>query len=212
MTTTSPDWFPTWPASWPDLEDVYTQTIPRQFPEGLYDDVDSDEYADIQAIGVVFSWIAQGSEWIKRRIFPQFDDDAMFLHLHEEAFGLVKRATTTLRQNAVIAYMRYMRGTATKEQVQAILAPAFNTEDPNEIAFSYATLAQVVAANPDTQEGYNQVLHTLFIYHTGNNVPDWDILRDSIRSIKPTWQVWEGGSYQYTKYNTQGGYNIGCYT
>jgi hypothetical protein len=174
--------------------------------------VDSDEYADIQAMGVVFSWIAQGAEWIKRRIFPQFDSDAQFLNLWEECYGLVTRATTALRQNAIIAYMRYMRGTATKEQLQAIFAPIFNEENPAKILFSYATLAQIAAANPDTQEGYNQALHTMYVYHTSGNEPDWDSLWDTIRSVKPTWQIWGGGPYQQLKYDTQGGYDTGCYS
>lgn len=209
--TTSPSWFPAWPSSFPDLESTYAETIPRQFPEGLYDNAESDEYKDIQAMAVVFSWVAQGGEWIKRRIFPQFDTGAMFLHLWESCFGIAMRATTTLRQNAIIAHMRYMRGTATKEQLQAIFAPIFGTADPSDIEFSYCSLADAVTAAPDTQAGWNQILNTLHIYSACGNVPDWDALWDTIRAVQPTWQRWGGGSYKQLKWDTQGGWDTACW-
>jgi len=212
MPTTSPPWFPSWPASFPDIEDIYLKAIPRQFPWGLYEDTTTDEYKDIQAMGVVFSWVAQGGEWIKRRIFPQFDEDAMFLHLFEECYGVAKRATTALRQNAIIAYQRYMRGTATKEQLQAIFAPIFDEEDPSQIEFSYASTAAVIAQDPDTPEGWAQALNTMFVYHVGGNSPDLAALWDTIRAVMPTWQQWFGGSFQGALYDTKGGYNTACYS
>jgi hypothetical protein len=211
MTTTSPSWFPSWPASFPDLEEIYLKSVPRQFPWGLYEDETTDEYKDIQAMAVVFSWVAQGGEWIKRRIFPQFDSGAMFLGLWEECYNIARRATTAARQNAIIAYMRHMRGTATKEQLQAIFAPIFDEADPSKILFAWATPAQIHALNPDTQAEYNAGINSLHVYHTTGNIPDWAALWDTIRAVQPTWIRMSGGEYKTLKWDTQGGWDTACW-
>lgn len=210
MTTTSPSWFPSWPSGFRDIEDAYVRTIPRQWPRGLYDK-ETDEYRDLEAIAVVLSWVAQGGEWIKQRIYPQYDSGSLFLALWEECLGLAKRGTIALRQAAIIGWLRMIGGNAKKAALQKIFAPIFDEDDPADILFSYSTLAQAVTAAPDSNEGWAQVLNTLHIYSANNNEPDWKAMWDMIRLLKPPWQRWGGGPYQQLKYDTQGGYNTACY-
>lgn len=211
MTTTSPDWYPVWPAGFPDVQGSYEATVPQQYPQGLYYE-DSGEHQDQQAQGVVFSWIAQGSTWIRRRFFPQYDVEAQFLPYWEDALALIAAATVTLRQNNIYAALRHMRKTATKNVVQTIFAPIFGQDDPARVAFSVPQDDQILAAAPDTEQQWARLTNTMHIHDADETaVPDRSAGLDAIEKTRPTYQHWTIGQYQGTKYDTQGGYDISCY-
>lgn len=203
MTTTSPTWFPSWPTTFPDVQDAYELSVPRQYPEGLYEE-GTDEWLDIKSQSIILSWVAQGSEWIQRRIFPQLDAGAMFLHLWEECLAVVQRATTADRQAAIVSSARNARGTATTEKIQNIFAPIFGI-DPEDVAFEYATRADIETAAPDTNQGWAKCLNMLHIYDINETaVPDRDMAEDAIAICKPTWQLWSVGQYKRLKWGVTG--------
>jgi hypothetical protein len=212
MTTTSPGWFPAWPAGFPDIQAAYESTCPHQYPEGLYTE-GTDEYLDILAEARILSWVRQGGEWILRRFFPHLDSLGQFQGFWEEMLGIAKRATVELRQSAILSYLRYNIGTATKASVQAIFAPVFGLDDPERIAFSFPTYAEVAATNPTTDQEWADALNKLHIYDIRElAAPDPAQFADAARAIKPTWQIWTGGQYEAALYDTQGAYNEGVYS
>jgi len=199
MTTTAPDWLPTWPATFADVEAAYAESVPRQYPEGLYQQ-GTDEYTDLVAQSVVLSWVRQGSEWVIRRIFPQLDTDGLFLGLWEGCLGVVQRATTAGRQAAIVASARYGRGTATTEKIQNIFAPIFGI-DPGDVAFRWATLAEIATAGPDAGAATAKCHNMLHIYDANETAePDRTLAEDAIALCKPTWQTWSCGRMQYLKW------------
>lgn len=214
MTTTSPSWWPAWPSGFPDVQDAYERIFPGQFPEGLYSNQESDEYKDIKAKARIFSWARQGGEWVLRRFWPHLDTLGQFLGFWEEQLAIARRAKIQLRQNAIISYLRYNLGTATKANVQAIFAPVFGLpNNPERVAFSYPTYAQVAATNPTTDQEWADALNKLYIYDADEtNAPDRQQFEDAAQSTKPTWQGWYGGQYFDALYNTQGAYEEGTYT
>lgn len=195
--TTSPSWYPTWPTAFRNIEEDYLQTVPRQYPLGVYRE-GTDERRDLDAVAVVLSWIAQGSEWIQRRIFPQLDSSAMFLHLWEECFSIVAGATTAARQQAAIAYCRLMLGTATKETIQKIMAPAFGASvDYDEVGFSFASFADVAATTFTDEWARAYALTRLHIYHIPETAdPDISVALDLIARWRPTWLHVSVGRYE----------------
>lgn len=210
--TTSPSWFPSWPSTFKDIEDAYLRTIPRQWPAGLYNE-GTDERRDLDAIAVVMSWVAQGSEWIRQRVFPQYDDGAMMLPLWEEALSLSKSATIALRQAAVIAYCRLMLGTATKATIQKIMAPIFGVDDYTDIDFSFASFANIDAFTFTDEWARAFILCHFHIFdNNGTHAPDRKRALDAIAKFRPSWVRVTVGQHQYAKYDTQGGYDTACYT
>jgi hypothetical protein len=211
MTTTSPSWFPSWPAGFPDLQAGYEQNVPRQYPEGLYTE-GTDEYLDLLAEARILSWVRQGGEWILRRFFPHYDSLGQFLSFWEDVLRLVPAATIALRQNTIISHVRYNLGTAIKANIQAIFAPIFGVEDPARIGFSFASTASIIAFAPETDEAWAQLLNTLHIYDVNETAePDRTRALDAIRAKKPTWQTWTVGQYQDLKWTTQGGWSTACW-
>lgn len=147
MTTTAPSWLDAWPAAWPDVGAAYEETVPRQYPEGLYDPVrNSDEYLDVKATARILAWVAQATEWVRRRIFPQADTGGLFLARWEAALGLLRAGTTAARAARITAALR-TRKTLTKATVQAIFGPLLRI-DPgvDEISFIYPSPADLIAA------------------------------------------------------------------
>lgn len=210
MTTTSPSWFPSWPSVFADIEDAYLRSVPRQWPAGLYDD-GTDERRDLDSTAVVVSWVAQGGEWVKRRIFPQYDTDGLFLHIFEEAFAIQRAATVALRQAAVIAYARLMLGTATKEVIQRIMAPIFGFDDSYTVVdFAFASLADIAAAGY-TGNAKAFVLCHFHIHTRGTAAPDRPRALDAIARFRPTWLRITVGQHKTAKYDTTGGYDTACY-
>lgn len=143
MATTSPSWFESWPAAFPDIQAIAELVFPRQYPRGLYEDT-TDEYADIKAQAQVLNWVQQGSMWIRRRLWPEFDTSGIFLEYWETAFRIVARSSAALRKRAIHIIARH-RSTATEEQVQAIFADVFDI-DKDRITFTSPTPAAVAAA------------------------------------------------------------------
>ncbi len=209
MTTTSPSWLPSWPVTFRDIEDAYLRTVPRQYPGGLYKE-GTDERRDLDSTAVVVSWVAQGGEWIKRRIFPQYDDDGLALPLWEECYAIARAATIAARQTAIITHCRLMLGTATKPVIQRIMAPIFGV-DPADIDFSFATLASVNAFNESEDEGRAYVLSRIHIHTNGTAAPDRVRALDAIAKLKPAWIQITVGQYQQTKWGTQGGWGTSCW-
>jgi hypothetical protein len=209
VTTTSPSWFDSWPSSFKDLEDAYLRSIPRQWPQGLFND-GTDERRELDAIASVISWTAQGGEWIKQRIHPQHDANAQFLHLWEECFALARAATTALRQSAIISHCRLMLGTATKEVIQRIMAPVFGVDDPALIDFSFASRADIDASGY-TGSDRAFLLCQFHIHANGSGTLDRPRALDTIAKWKPTWIRVTVGQHKTAKYDTQGGYDTACY-
>jgi hypothetical protein len=203
MTTTSPSWMPSWPTSFPDIGAIYDQTIRRQFGN-LYDDATSDEYADVTTIAECIGVIAQMSTWIRRHLFPQFDDDALFMDLWESAFGVAQRVSATARRTAIIRAMRYSLGTATKEAVQAIFAPVFQSaDDPSTVAFECAS-NHTVSCNTD--EGFRRANTHLHIYDSAEGTePDEATAKAAIAATKPAHETWTVGRYKTFQWGSSGG-------
>ena len=211
MTTTSPSWHEAWPTDFPDLEAVYRQTVPAQFPD-LYDDLDSDEAKDIDATAKVLSWVAQGSQWIRGRLFPQKDTTAIFLDLWETALGILAKGTIALRQRAVIRSFRYSLGTGTEAAVRAIFAPIFGDEDnPAAVEFASPSAAEI-AACVTTEEGWAMATTSLHIYHAAQTTaPDRPSAVDAMEQTKPAHETWSAGQYKTLKWDTEGGWDTACW-
>jgi hypothetical protein len=213
MTTTSPSWFPSWPSDFPDIQQDYEQTVPEQYPAGLYEP-GSDEYKDIQATAQVFSWIAQGSMWIRRRLWPHFDTSGLFLDLWEDAFGLVARSSITERVANITRSARNKLGTATKANVQAIFAPVFgDNADPSTVAFASPSSSDIAANPPDSAEGWARALNSMHIYDANETTePDRVEGTDAVNATKPTYQRWTYGRYNKAKWDTQGTWDHACWS
>ncbi len=208
MTTTSPSWFLSWPSTFADIESAYLRTVPRQWPGGLYRD-GTDERRDLDSAAVVLSWVAQGGEWINRRIFPQFDDDGQFFHIWEEAFAIQAAATVALRQAAIIAYARLNLGTATKEVIQRIMAPIFGV-DYTDIEFSFGSYADI-AGGGYTGNNKAFLLCHFHIHTDGAAAPDRPRALDAIARFKPTWIRITVGQYKTLKWDTEGEWDTACW-
>jgi hypothetical protein len=213
MTTTSPSWWPAWPASFPDISAVYDQTIRRVFGN-LYEDVESDEYKDVGAIAEVFSLVAQGSTWIRHRIFPQADAGAVFLDLWEAMYGLFASGTVTQRQSTVVRTSRYTLGTATEDAVRAIFAPIFGDDgNPDAIVFTSPSAADLEANPPTTEEEWARATTSLHISHNGETTePDRKAALDAIEQCKGAHETWTVGRYAAAKWDTQAGWDTGCWS
>lgn len=209
MTTTSPGWFDSWPSVFKDLEDAYLRTVPRQWPMGLYAE-GTDERKDLDSTAVVLAWVAQGGEWIKRRVFPQHDSLGQFLALWEECFSITKAATIALRQQAIIAYCRLMLGTATKATIQKIMAPIFGVSDYTDIDFAFGSIADIDATGYTGADRAFVLCH-FHIHTNGTHAPDRPRALDAIAKFKPTWIRITVGQHKVCKYDTQGGYDTACY-
>ncbi len=211
MTTTSPSWYPSWPSAFQDVEDAYLRTIPRQWPPGLYAE-GTDERRDLDSTAVALSWVAQGGEWIKQRIFPQRDTGGMFTGLWEEAFSIARATTLAARRNAIIAYCRLMLGTATKQTIQHIMAPIFGVDDPSDIEFAFASWDKLDATTFTDEWGRAFAMCHFHIYHDGGtSAPDRPRALDAIAKFAPTWIRVTVGQHQTAKYDTQGEYDTACY-
>jgi hypothetical protein len=212
LTTTSPSWFPTWPAGFPDVQDEYQQTVPRQFPAGLYG-ASSDEHLDIVSIGEIYSWLRQGSTWVSRRLWPHLDVTGEFVGLWESALGLVAAFNVTTRRDNVLRALRYHLGTATEAAVQAIFAPLFGfADDPGSVSFASPSAADIAAAGPSNEGEWAGATNTMHINHTNETAaPDRTAVDAAIEQTKPTYQEWSAGQYQTCKYDTEGGYGTACY-
>jgi len=213
MPTTSPSWFDAWPADFPDVQDAYADTIPAQFPRGLYDDLESDEAKDIGVMSRVLSWVAQGSQWVRGRIFPQHDADGIFIPTWEDILGLPARGFLAQRQRAIVRYLRYSMGTATSGAVKAIFAPLFGEEgNTDAVAFAVPTLAQIVTAAPEDDSQYAQATCSMHIYHaTETTEPDRRLVLDAMTQSQGGHERWTCGQFRLAKYDTQGGYDTACY-
>lgn len=193
-----------------DIQAAYLLSVPRQYPAGLYGD-GTDERKDLDTEAVALSWVAQGGEWIKRRVFPQYDVDGLFLHIFEEAFSIQRAATIALRQAAIISYCRLMLGTATKVTVQRIMAPAFGLDDYTDIDFSFASVASVDAFAHTDEPGRAYALGQIHIHTNGTDAPDMPRALDLIAKWKPTWLRITAGKYQQTIWGTQGNWGEACW-
>jgi hypothetical protein len=213
LITTSPTWLPTWPAGFPDVQDEYQQTVPRQFPAGLYG-ASSDEHLDIVSIGEIYSWLRQGSTWVSRRLWPHLDVTGEFIGLWENAFGLVAAFAVSTRRDNVLRAMRYHLGTATESAVRAIFAPLFGFADnPGSVSFASPTHAQVAAAGFDSEDGWAMATNSLHIYPTDEGaIPDHAALDAALEQTKPTYQRWTAGQYKYAKWDTQGTWDHACWS
>lgn len=211
--TTSPSWWPAWPSGFPDISAVYDQTIRRMFGN-LYDDVTSDEYKDVGAIAEVFSLVAQGSTWIRRRIFPHLDSGAIFMDLWETAFGILQRGTVTNRQNVILRTARYTLGTATEDAVRAIFAPLFGLPGNSDaVIFTSPAPADLEANPPTTEEEWARATTSLHISSRGDDEePDRKAALDAIEQCKGAHETWTVGRYQYAKWDTEGGWDTACWS
>jgi hypothetical protein len=213
MTTTSPSWWPTWPTSFPDISGVYDQTIRPTFGN-LYEDVTSDEYKDVGAIAEVFSLVAQGSTWIRNRVFPHLDSDAIFMDLWETALGILQRGTVADRQNVLLRTIRYTLGTATDAATRAIFAPLFGDPgNPDAVVFTSPSAADLEANPPTTEEGWARATTSLHISHNGETTePDRKAALDAIEQCKGAHETWTVGLYASAKWDTQGGWDTACWS
>lgn len=211
--TTSPSWWPTWPTTFPDVEAVYHETVPAQFPD-LYGDLGSDEAKDIDAIAAVLSLVAQGSQWVRDRIFPQNDSGGLFLPLWEGAFGIVVKGTMAVRQAVVIRSARYKLGTGVESAVRAIFAPVFgHPDDPTVVSFLSADSTWLGSHGGSmSDEGWAKALTSLHIYSAGAaDAPDLPSGRDAAEQTKPAQETWSVGQYGTALYDTDGGYDTACW-
>jgi hypothetical protein len=215
MTTTSPSWWPTWPTSFTDLSGIYDQTVRRTFGN-LYEDVQSDEHKDVGAIAEVFSLVAQGSMWIRNRLFPQVDTDAIFIDLWETAFGILQRGTVTDRQNVILRTARYTLGTVTDAAARAIFAPLFGEPgNANAVTFTTIGAAGIADLQNDpgtTEDQWAKATTSMHISHTGETAePDRSAALDAIEQSKGAHETWTIGQYKSLKWDTEGGWDTACW-
>ena len=163
------NWFSANPSSWPDLQTAARQLLQRLFPAGLIFDSDSDEYRDVQAKGDIYTWLQEALWWVRTSFWPQYDTEALFLELHESALSVARAATTTLRQNALIAHYRTLRRTLSEDLTEAIFCRVFGSDDPSDVAvtvpatediwrcFAWQYADQAPATKPSARYGHSMV-------------------------------------------------------
>lgn len=144
----SPSWLPSWPASWPDIEAIYDRTIRGQFPAGLYDNEESDEYKDIGAIAEFFANITKSLWWLKKTFLPQNDEDDLYLEKWEADFNISKDSTIAKRQYNLVSHCRTLQTTGTSDIIKAIVLPVFGSEDPDDLSFASPDAVDVYRALP----------------------------------------------------------------
>jgi hypothetical protein len=195
MMTTAPSWLPAYPATWQDVQQTYEQTVPRQFPEGLYDPaLERDEHKDTLGIADVLAWVAQAAEWVKRSIVPHQDSQGLFLGRWETALGLMQAATVALRQSRIVAALR-TRKTLTKAVVQGIFLPLlFPSGDADDVQFIAPTVATLAAALVGaTAADIAQAEHDMFqlgIYDLNGTCSDLPGAMREARRRQPAWEHW----------------------
>jgi hypothetical protein len=195
MTTTAPSWLPAYPATWQDIQQTYEQTVPRQFPEGLYDPaLERDEHKDVLGLADVLAWVAQAAEWVKRSIVPHQDSQGLFLGRWETALGLMQAATVALRQSRIVAALR-TRKTLTKEVVRGIFQPLIDPagviDDVEFRSPTVATLATaLVGCNAAEITAAQTELFQMGIFSLNGVCSDLQGAMREARRRQPAWERW----------------------
>ena len=198
-----PSWMPSAarPSIFPDWSEIFRTVIPREWPENLFGP-GTQGMGDLKATGESLALARDMLEFALRYIWPGKDTGSgYFLSDWEKVFGISPAATLASRSYRIIASMR-QRGTMTEGLVKAIMAPAFGTTDPAEVAFDSPSSADVAAEYSATATTENHVAFlgtNLHIYSgaTPQVEPDWGLAADLIARIKPTGDTWSFGKSNY---------------
>jgi hypothetical protein len=196
MATYYPPWLPV-VSGMPDLEAVYRKSIPLQWPRGIrFKDTDIDYHR--QAMGVVYSWLAEAVWIVQRKFFPGDDDQAIFLPLWEEALRLSPQGTIADRQARVLAKLRN-RGTGNESVIFSIIAPAYGTpDDISHLRFSTPDLSTILADNPPADDpGWLDAFTGHFYSVDATVTVDQDLAQSILARITPGGWRWTAGKTQY---------------
>lgn len=184
-----PTWMPlsTRPSNWPDWSDIFTNTVPREWPKGLFGK-GGQAWLDLEALGESLALARDVMEVVIRRIWPARDDDGTFLSDWETVFDVTPEPTIAKRQDRLIAKFR-QRGTMTQDLVKAIMCRAWGSDDPSTVTLTSPT--QGWAAVDETDAA--RLGHQMHISQTaGTDEPD-PMIEDLISQNKPTWENWYYG-------------------
>lgn len=200
MPTYYPSWLPV-VAGMPDLEAIYRVSIPLQWPRGIrFPDTDIDYHR--QAMGVVYSWVAEALWIVQRKFFPSDDDQAIFLPLWEEGLGLSPKGTIPERQRRVTSKLRN-RGTGNESVIFSIIAPAYGVPEGSPlIQFTTPDLTTLIADNPPAADpGW---LHAFMghFYADGSLTLNRGMADGILARMTPAGWMWTAGEVQYLRATT----------
>jgi hypothetical protein len=191
MATYYPDWLPV-VSGMPDIEGSYQKSVPLQWPRGLrFPDTDINYHR--QAMGVVFSWVAEAIWVVQRNFFPSNDDSAIFLPFWEEALDLQPSGTITERQYRVTSKLR-QRGTGNEQVIFSIMAPAYGVpEGSSKIQFQTPDLSTIIADNPPASDPGWLDAFTGHFYADGTLTLDQAMAKSILARITPAGWRWTAG-------------------
>ena len=216
-----PSWMPmaARPANWIDWSEIFSETMPREWPKRLFG-AGSQAYQDLIAFGEAMALARDWASLLQHNIWPALDgNDFIFGGRWEETFGLQPQGTQDERTDRLIAFLR-QRGTMTQALVKAIMARAWNSDDASAVTLRNVDPADVAALGtiPDWQAA--QLLSQMYIHHTAESAaPNASLVIDLISKNKPTFENWYYGQYYRLKWGSvplpglgEGGWNQGCWS
>jgi len=198
-----PSWMPlaARPSNWRDWPTIFKDVIPREWPARLFQ-AGAEAYHDLIALGESLALARDVFAHVQHNLWPQEDDDMLFISRWESAFGFQADGTDAERIQRIIAAFR-QRGTMTMGAWFAIILKAWGLEDPSLIAYTMPTVADVVATETLGASTYMRAFSFLHIYLVAETSdPDLSLKNDLIATNKPTWETWFAGKYQYGLYGS----------
>ena len=197
-----PSWMPlaARPANWIDWSAIFRETMPREWPKRLFG-AGSQAYQDLIAFGEAMALARDFASLLQHNIWPALDGNDFILNDRwEETFGLQPQGTQDERTSRLIAFMR-QRGTMTQTLVKAIMARAWNSENPDVLTLVNVDPVDVAALGAIDDYQAAQLLSQMYIYHTAETVyPAVSLIIDFIAKNKPTFENWYYGQYFRGKY------------
>ena len=200
--TPFPPWLPHDPAGWPLFGTEYKAMAPRQWPEDLYDDEDGNARKDQQAFGRALSLVRRATHWFITRLWPHRDSTGEYFADWEETFGISPAATTTLRQDRLIAALRN-RGTLTDLKLRTMFAPVFGESDPATVAIVSPDLDSIPAGA--TADDHAELQTQLHIHHAAETADiDRQMADQFLGRVVPTGDTWTAGRWKTMQWDVAG--------
>jgi len=199
-----PSWMPSAsrPSAFPDWSDIYRTVVPREWPARLFA-VGSEAMSDLIAHGESFALARDLLQFVQSYIIPENDSTyAIFLDKWEEVFNVAPAATTGLRIDRLVAALR-QRGTMTRALTRAIMCRAYSKTAPSSVTLVSPTAANVAATDTLGDETKIRGGTSMHIHYWDESIdPDLSLAWDLINQIKPAWEQWTVGKWQYGRYGS----------